>query len=169
MFANNNAFHGYIFDNKTNKQLRKEAESVFKANPNIFKEVDDMFKSLDFSKRQTSAGYPPYNLIKLSENDYLISLALAGFSVEDINIELEDNVLAVSANKTEEDTETEYVYRGIANRAFVRRFNLDSGIKVTNAEMLNGMLNISLQRIVEEKKSTKIEIKTKSAPSFLND
>jgi len=169
MFTNNNAFHSYLFDNKTNKQLRKEAESVFKANPNIFKEVDEMFKSLDFSKRQTPAGYPPYNLIKLSENDYLISLALAGFSVEDINIQLEDNVLVVSANKTEEDAETEYVYRGIANRAFVRRFNLDSGIKVADAEMLNGMLNISLQRIVEEKKSTKIEIKTKSAPSFLND
>ena len=78
-------------------------------------------------------------------------------------------MLVVSANKSEEDAETEYVYRGIANRAFVRRFNLDGGIKVADAEMLNGMLNISLQRIVEEKKSTKIEIKTKSAPSFLND
>lgn len=115
-------------------------------------------------------SYPPYNVKQLSDTSHLIEIALAGFSVSDINVDIEDSILVVSANKTvDEAEEPNYLVKGIANRAFVRRFATDTDIKVTSAEMVDGMLYIYLEKIVEVKKSTKIDIKTKSTPSFLND
>lgn len=112
-------------------------------------------------------NYPPYNIEKTDENNYLISIAVAGFSEEQVEIEVERNVLRVSGKKESEETETEILYRGIANRNFQKQFQLDEQIKVVKAEMNSGMLTIKLQRVLPEHlKSRKIEIQKDSSAAL---
>lgn len=103
-------------------------------------------------------NYPPYNIRKVEDNKYVIELAVAGFSTSDVEITFEDNKLIVSG-KTHDDADN-FLFKGIANRAFTRTFALDDQIVIDNAEMVNGMLKIALDRIIpEHKKSRKIEVK----------
>ena len=97
-------------------------------------------------------SYPPYNIEKTDEDAWRISLAVAGFSTEDITIEQRENALVVSARKAESDEQVgkTYLHRGIANRAFERRFHLADHVKVTGAAHENGMLHIDLTREVPE-------------------
>ena len=97
-------------------------------------------------------NYPPFDLIKTGENDYRIELAVAGFRPEEIDITAQQNVLVVSGSKEEEgDTKVaDYIYRGIANRAFERRFALADHIQVKGADMKDGMLQIELVREIPE-------------------
>jgi len=113
------------------------------------------------SKAEPSNGYPPYNIEQLGENDYRIELAVAGFGDEDLFVEVQENVLAVSGRKAErsEDEAPNYLYRGIAERAFERRFHLADHVSVTGAELKNGLLLINLEReIPEAAKPRRIEI-----------
>ncbi|WP_434289089.1 Hsp20 family protein [Celeribacter sp. SCSIO 80788] len=106
-------------------------------------------------------SYPPYNIEKTAEDAWRISLAVAGFSTEDIAIEQRENALIVSARKSdsEEDKGKTYLHRGIATRAFERRFTLAEHVKVTGASHENGMLHIDLKREVPEAlKPRRIEI-----------
>ncbi|WP_309610987.1 Hsp20 family protein [Sphingomonas sp.] len=109
----------------------------------------------------TGAGqdnYPPFDLQRLDENRFRISLAVAGFAQGDIDITAQQNQLIVSGNKAEEDGAS-YVHRGIANRSFERRFGLADHIKVNGAELKDGLLQIELVReIPEAMKPRKIEI-----------
>jgi len=103
--------------------------------------------------------YPPYNIEKTDENAYRISVAVAGFGSDELSVELRDGALIVAGRKTEEAGETTYLHRGIATRAFERRFALADHMKVTGASHADGMLHIDLVREVPEAlKPRRIEI-----------
>lgn len=104
-------------------------------------------------------SYPPYNIEKTADDAYRISLAVAGFSADDLNIEVKQNALVVTAKKGEESSDKTYLHRGIATRAFERRFHLADHVRVTGANHEDGMLHINLEReIPEALKPRRIEI-----------
>ncbi|HEY8433611.1 MAG TPA: Hsp20 family protein [Sphingomicrobium sp.] len=110
---------------------------------------------------QGQENYPPFDLIKKGENDYCIQLAVAGFKPDEIDITAQQNVLIVSGRKSDESEgkDGDFIYRGIANRSFERRFALADHIKVKSADLKDGMLAIELVReIPEAMKPRKIEI-----------
>jgi len=124
----------------------------------IFEEFDRMLESPE----RYNSNYPPYNIHKLSDNDYKIEVALAGFSKEDIELELKDSTLTIR-NKTKEkvinDESNGVIHKGISTRQFERSFTISEDIKVKNAELKNGLLNIDLERIIpDEKKPRLIDI-----------
>lgn len=94
--------------------------------------------------------YPPYNIEKTAEDGWRISIAVAGFAEDDLAIEVKDRGLIVTAKKAEDEQERTYLHRGIATRAFERRFTLADHVKVTGASHANGMLHIDLVREVPE-------------------
>lgn len=103
--------------------------------------------------------YPPYNIEKIDENAYRISIAVAGFSADELGVEVKENTLVVTARKAEEADEKTYLHRGIATRAFERRFALADHVKVTGAAHADGMLHIDLVRETPEAlKPRRIEI-----------
>lgn len=111
---------------------------------------DRMASSLETAFRNEAGGYPPYNVELKEENHYRVTMAVAGFSAEELHIESRDNMLTISGAKKTEDGERRYLYRGIANRGFERRFQLADYVKVTDARMENGLLHIDLVREVPE-------------------
>ena len=112
----------------------------------------------------SATTYPPYNIEKTGENAYRISIAVAGFSADDLSVEMKDGAVIVAARKAEEDEGKTYLHRGIATRAFERKFALADHVRVTGASHVDGMLHIELVReIPEALKPRRIEI-AKSAP-----
>lgn len=108
-----------------------------------------------------NSGYPPYNIELLGENRYRITMAVAGFSMEELEISSEGEKLLVRGNKAESQTERKYLYQGIAERGFERTFQLADYVTVLGASLENGLLNIDLVReIPEALKPRKIEITT---------
>ena len=106
-------------------------------------------------------SYPPYNIEKLDDDSYRISIAVAGFSDADLSVEVRDKALIVSARKAEEDEGKTYLHRGIATRAFERRFHLADHVQVSGAAHTDGMLHIELERQVPEAlKPRQISIKS---------
>ena len=104
-------------------------------------------------------GYPPYNIEKTAEDAYRISVAVAGFTDAELSVEVKDGALIVAARKEKDETPRTYLHRGIATRAFERRFHLAEHIRVTGAAHENGMLHIALVREVPEAlKPRRIEI-----------
>ena len=125
-----------------------------------FDQVADMMDRI-LTDTNTAPSYPPYNIEKTGDDAWRISIAVAGFSDEDLNVELRENALIVSAKRPDEDEERTYLHRGIANRAFERRFALADHVRVSGATHINGMLNINLVREVPEAlKPRRIEIAT---------
>ncbi|MHC0053512.1 Hsp20 family protein [Actibacterium sp. D379-3] len=103
--------------------------------------------------------YPPYNIEKTSENGYRISVAVAGFTADELSVDVKENALVISARKAADETERTYLHRGIATRAFERRFQLADHVKVTGATHADGMLHIDLVREMPEAlKPRRIEI-----------
>ena len=103
--------------------------------------------------------YPPYNIEKTAVDAYRISIAVAGFSETDLSVEVKENALVVSAKKADEGEERTFLHRGIATRAFERRFHLADHVRVTGASNVDGMLHIDLEREVPEAlKPRRIEI-----------
>jgi len=98
----------------------------------------------------SQSTYPPYNIEKTADDAYRISIAVAGFSDDDLTVEVKDGALHVSANKVDEDEDRTYLHRGIATRAFQRRFHLADHVRVVGASHENGMLHIDLQREIPE-------------------
>jgi molecular chaperone IbpA len=123
---------------------------------------DRLFDMLENSSLgQTQENYPPFDLIKLGDNEYRIELAVAGFKPDEIDITAQQNVLVVTGRKNEETEEqgSDYIYRGIANRSFERRFALADHIQVKGADLKDGLLAIELVReIPEAMKPKKISI-----------
>ena len=114
---------------------------------------------LNTAHKTNSQTYPPYDLLKLDEDTYRISLAIAGFSREDINISVDNGTLIIKGELVEV-IDAEVVHKGIAGRKFVRSFALGEYMEVTGAEMKDGMLHINVDRIIpEDKKPKTIEIK----------
>lgn len=107
----------------------------------------------------SQSTYPPYNIEKTAADAYRISIAVAGFSESDLGVEVKENALVVTAKKAGDDDERTYLHRGIATRAFERRFTLADHVRVTGASHVDGMLHIDLQReIPEALKPRRIEI-----------
>lgn len=117
-------------------------------------------------------NYPPYNIRKTGENTYSIEMAVAGFGQSEIDIELDGDKLIVRGNVASQEAEEagNFLFKGIANRAFTRAFAIDDHMEVKNAELFNGMLKIVLERIIpEHKKPKKIEVKSKGEKQFLQE
>lgn len=123
-----------------------------------FDQIADLMDRV-LTDTSNSATYPPYNIEKLADDAWRISIAVAGFAEADLAVELKENSLNVSAKKTAGDEDRKYLHRGIATRAFERRFALADHVRVTGASHVNGMLNIDLAREVPEAlKPRQIEI-----------
>jgi molecular chaperone IbpA len=125
---------------------------------------DRLFSLLDQPGLTEVETYPPYNIERLDETDYRITIAVAGFSDADLRIELKGNSLEIAAEKkTAEAPQHEFLHRGIAARAFVRRFQIDDHVQVSGASLENGLLHVHLKReIPEAKKPRQIPIQTTS-------
>jgi molecular chaperone IbpA len=121
----------------------------------------DRFGSLLDSalRAEQTAGYPPYNIEVVNENEYTITLALAGFDEADIDIQTEKGVLTIRGKKSAKQETSKYLHRGIANRSFERKFNLADHVEVRGATLDKGLLSINLLReIPDAMKPKKIEI-----------
>jgi molecular chaperone IbpA len=124
---------------------------------------ENLNRLVDLASRGDASdnGYPPYNIEKTGDGSYRVAMAVAGFARSELDLTVQENTLIVTGNATEEaaSPERQYLHRGIAKRAFERRFQLADTIKVTNASYADGLLNIDLVReIPEHKKPRKVEI-----------
>jgi molecular chaperone IbpA len=149
----------------------------------MFKDIEKFFVGFDDTYNRMAKfhddvtknipNYPPYNIRKVEDNHYVIELAVAGFARQDIDITFEDNKLIISG-KTEDDNNN-FLFKGIANRAFTRTFFLDDTMEINDAFMMNGMLKIALEKIIpEHKKPKKIavadgETKSKTKKTLLTE
>jgi molecular chaperone IbpA len=112
---------------------------------------DRLARLVDTAAEAAAApSYPPYNIEKIGDDAYRLSIAVAGFGQEDIEIVVKDNTLLVAGRVRAEPPQTEFLFRGIAGRAFERRFVLADHIVVDGADMQNGLLHIALKRVVPE-------------------
>ena len=126
-----------------------------------FDVFDNIFDSV-FNLNESNTSYPPYNILK-SDNNYTISLAIAGFSKDEVDLSLQENELVIKGVAKDQDNKIQFLHRGIAGRNFERKFRLADTIKVSNASYEDGLLNIYLEReIPEHQKPRKIEINNKS-------
>ncbi|MDX2258940.1 MAG: Hsp20 family protein [Hyphomicrobiaceae bacterium] len=96
-------------------------------------------------------GYPPYNIERTAENQYRISMAVAGFSRDELTVEVKEHTLTVKGHKAGEDKERQFLHRGIAARSFERRFQLADYVEVTGADIADGMLHVDLARNIPER------------------
>ena len=108
----------------------------------------------DFDNEATT--YPPYNIERLTENEYRITMAVAGFGKEDVKIEVNENTLSIRGKKKEADTERTFLHRGLASRAFERRFQLADYVEVRGADVRDGLLSVDLEREVPERLKPRI-------------
>lgn len=147
--------------------------SQFKDLDKIFVGFDEQFNRIqkihdDLTKN--IPNYPPYNIRKTGDNTYTIEMAVAGFGQSELDIEIDGGKLIVRGNVSAENEANDYVFKGIATRAFTRSFAIDDQIEVKDAELFNGMLKIALERLVpEEKKPKKVAVKTKGQKQMLTE
>ncbi len=134
---------------------------------------DRLARLVDTAASSTEAtGYPPYNIERLADDAYRLTMAVAGFRPEELDIVVKENTLLVSGRPVAETQKNEVLYRGIAGRAFERRFVLADHMVVDGADLTNGLLHIGLKRIVPEAlKPRRIAVSTDSAaqPAISND
>ncbi len=118
---------------------------------------DNLFDRLFDTDLDTSNSYPPYNISKVDDHNYIIEMALAGFNKDDIEIELADSELTIRSKKREDTVkDVNLIHQGISHRSFNRKFTLSEEILVKNAEMKNGMLIIKLEKFIPENKKPKL-------------
>ena len=130
---------------------------------NVFDQLEYMMEDRFFEKG-TVGNFPPYNIVKTGENTYDVELALAGFNRNDIEVEYKENNLTVKSKKQDKADETDpdgnMIHRGISKRMFSRSFTIANDVEVKGAELKDGLLKVSLERIIpEHKKAKTIEIK----------
>jgi molecular chaperone IbpA len=120
---------------------------------------DRLADLLDAATTETASGYPPYNIERTGENSYRIEIAVAGFKSKDLAIEIKENLLTVQGRKSDGDESRRYLHRGLAERNFERRFQLADYVVVTDAQLADGLLSLSLKReLPEALKPRRIEI-----------
>jgi len=130
----------------------------------IFNHFESMFDEDYYTLTQNiGSNYPPYNIVRSGENQYDIEIALAGFNKDDINVTVEDRLLTVETKNTDEKTtanqSNEVIHRGISQRYFKKSFTVASDVEVKNAQLKDGLLKISMERIIpEDKKPRTIDI-----------
>ena len=156
------------------KQL-PAAFDAFKDFDKFYVGFDDQFNKLaKFHDELTKniPNYPPYNIRKNGENSYTIELAVAGFGESEIDITIDDGKLIIKGNvdANTDAAEDNFLFKGIATRAFTRAFAINDQIEVKNAELFNGMLKIALERLVpEEKQPKKVPVKTAGKKQLLQE
>jgi molecular chaperone IbpA len=143
--------------------MTNQFPAIWKDFDKFFVGFDDQFNRLakvhdDLTKNIPS--YPPYNIKKTGENTYQIELAVAGFGKSQIEVKVEDEKLIIKGDTTsDESAEDNFLFQGIANRAFTRTFALNDQVEVQSASLINGLLKIALERIIpEHKKPKQIEV-----------
>jgi molecular chaperone IbpA len=120
---------------------------------------DRLADLLDSAQAESATGYPPYNIERTAENEYRIEIAVAGFKRDELTIDVKESVLTVQGRKAANDVERRFLHRGLAERDFERRFQLAEYVVVTDAELADGLLSISLKReLPEALKPRRIEI-----------
>jgi molecular chaperone IbpA len=120
---------------------------------------DDVERLLASDVAKVSSSFPPHNILKLDESRYVVELAVAGFSKDEIEITVEDGTLTVKGDKKEKDTDVQYLHRGIGTRSFTKTLTVADTIEVKGAEFKDGILRIGLENIIpEHKKPRKVEI-----------
>ena len=147
-----------------------------------FKDFDKFFVGFEDSAKQLQTlhadltknipNYPPYNIRKNDENSYTIEIAVAGFGQNEIDVEIDGGKLIVKGNvdASLDALEENFLFKGIATRAFTRAFAIDDHIEVKNAELFNGMLKIALERLVpEESKPKKVPVNVRGKKEFLRE
>lgn len=145
----------------------------FKDFDKFFVGFDDQFNRLqkmhdDLTKN--IPNYPPYNIKKIDDTHYVIEMAVAGFGQNEIDIEIDGGKLVVKGNVTSTEPDDNFLFKGIAARAFTRAFALNDQVEVKDAELLNGMLKIALERMIPEaKKPTKVPVKAGKGKQFLQE
>jgi len=118
---------------------------------------DSMFnRVMNFPNTSQESGFPPYNIRKEDDYNYVIEVALAGFSETDIEVEVKDGIITVRSIEDKGTDTTQYVHRGIARRSFSKSWTLSDDIVVNRAEFNNGLLNISLEKVVSEEKKPRL-------------
>lgn len=144
-----------------------------------FKDIDKFFVGFDeqFRKMQqlhddltkNVPNYPPYNIRKVDDTHYVIEMAVAGFGQNEIDIEIDGGKLIVKGNVTTDET-NDFLFKGIASRAFTRSFALNDQVEVKDAELFNGMLKIALEKLIPEtQKAKKVPVRAKSEKTLLNE
>lgn len=121
---------------------------------------DHLEQMLDRAAKASAEGYPPYNIEQVGETKLRITLAVAGFTMEDLSVTVEDTQLVVRGRPSEDDRERIYLHRGIGKRQFQRTFVLAEGIEITGANLDNGLLHVDLERPVHEPEVRTIKIET---------
>jgi molecular chaperone IbpA len=148
---------GLLFDNSLKlKEKKMMTSNAIQFPRDVFLGFDSLFDTLNrmetASNKQT---YPPYNVVKKDDDHYLIEIAVAGFSKDDINLTLEKGVLTIEGKKKEENKEDVYLHQGISARAFKRSFTLADTIKIVGADVVDGLLLVGLQNVVPEEEKPK--------------
>lgn len=155
-----------------NKFIPQLFGDSFKDFDKFFVGFDDQFNRLqklhdDITKN--IPNYPPYNIRKVDDTHYTIEMAVAGFGQNEIDIEIDGGKLVVKGNVSQE-AEDNFLFKGIANRAFTRTFALNDQVEVKDAELFNGMLKIALERLIPEtQKPKKVAVKSKGQKQFLRE
>jgi molecular chaperone IbpA len=150
----------------TNKHLSifNQLRPVTVGFDNVFDHFERMFDEDSFFRSPTMSNFPPYNIVKTGKNTYDVELALAGFSKDDIEVQYEDNMLNVKSKQKDEKAEGKdedgVLHRGISKRWFSKSFTIADDVEVKGAELKDGLLKISMERIIPEGKAPRtIEIK----------
>lgn len=134
----------------------------------LFLGFDQFERTLDRIKKTAHEGYPPYNIEQIGEDGLRITLAVAGFSMNDLDVEIEHNQLTIRGKQTDDDGRM-YIHRGIAARQFQRSFILADGIEIMGATLDNGLLHIDMKRIIPESTARKIQISSSSKAVTLSN
>lgn len=124
---------------------------------------ENLERLVEHVAKNAGEGYPPYNIEQIGDNGLRITLAVAGFSLDDLSVLLEDNQLVVRGRRQEDDRQRVFLYRGIASRQFQRTFLIADGIEVVGAALDNGLLHVELRRRLPEPEVRKISIRRGSA------
>jgi molecular chaperone IbpA len=136
---------------KTIEELNRQLSTSVGFDSFFNRLFDDAFNS------GGSGTYPPYNIRKVNDYEYVIELALAGFTKDDLDLELTDGTLTVKSVPKKDEGDDSYLHHGIAKRVFTRKFNIADDVIITGAELFNGLLQIKLERVIpEEKRPRKI-------------
>lgn len=134
----------------------KDLDNFYRTAVGFDSMFDRIFSDLQSTVKDT--GFPPYNIIKNDEEHYQIEMAVAGFSQEELSIELKEGVLEIKSNSVDADENgsSKYLYRGIAKRNFFRKFSLSDDVIVEGADLQNGLLVVKLQRVIPEEKKPRM-------------
>lgn len=124
-----------------------------------YDQIFDRLREFHDTATKNIPNYPPYNIKKTDDNTYVIEMAVAGFGKQDIEIETEGDKLVIKGNAEQSEDDNDTLYQGLALRPFTRMFTLNDQVVVDNAEMINGLLKITLERLVPKSQRTKVEIK----------